>query len=132
LIELGLVLLIQSGLGSPPLAPGGFAGILPKDFAGVAYTWKVVSGKPSTGLQFTRGLRMRRFQIDCFGPTAAQAMELAGAIDATLNGFRGSLPDPDSTYVDSSIREGEPEGPEYSDSARNYWVMLEYEVWYAG
>jgi len=131
MIEDGLVLQIQAGLGSPPLAAGGFAGMLPKDYAAPAYTWKTAGGKPSTGLQFVRGLRMRRFQIDCFAATAALAMQLATAVDA-INGFRGQLPDPDATYMDSCIRDGEPEGPEYGAEARNYWVMLEYEVWYAG
>jgi hypothetical protein len=31
-VELGLVLLIQQGLGNPPLASGGYAVQLPKDF----------------------------------------------------------------------------------------------------
>lgn len=128
-IEEGLVMLIQAGIGSPPMAPGGFAGQFSQNQPVPAYYYRVISDKPDTGLLFVKGLIMRRFQFDCFGAQAVDAQVLANAVDAVLHGFHGVLPDPDSTPVSSIIRTDRM-GPEFSDSARNFWIMLEYQIWY--
>lgn len=126
-------MLIQAGSGSPPiaLAVGGFAGHLEENQPLPAYTYKVVSPNQYTGLQFFKGLTMWRFQFDCFGATAVVAQTLANAIDRILNGFTGTLPDPDSTWVNVCLQTDR-NGPNFSDSARNFWVMLEYEIWFRG
>lgn len=127
MIDLGLVMKIGAALG--PSVPGGFPGTLPENMRGPAYAYTVISDRANVTLQSVTGLGMRRYQFDCFGPLAVDAKRLADAIDAVLNGFSGTLPDPDSTVVDSAIR-SDRMGPKDSDSARNFWVMLEFEIWY--
>lgn len=120
---------IQAESGFP--TAGGFAGQLPENATVPAYTYNVFSDPANTTLRSVSGFGNRRFQFDVFGPRAVDAQLLANAIDRVLNGFSGALPDPDSTKVDSIIRTDRM-GPKYSDSARNFWVMLEYSVWYYG
>ncbi len=132
MIDQGLVLLIQAGLGSPPIAPGGFAGQAPKDYVGTAYWYKIIAAKPDKGLQFTRGLTKRIYQFDCIGNNALDSLNLASALDVALRGFGNKkLPDPDQTFV-SSISQEDWVGPVYSDTVRNFVTILQYEVWYAG
>ena len=135
MIEQGLLMQIQSGLGSPPLAPMGFAGQLPKDYQGMtqgaAYVYSVIDDQPDTGLQFTNGLVMRVFQFDCYGANALTSMTLAKLLDGAINGFgQARLSDPDSTYV-SICKRIYRNGPKYSDAVRNFWIMLRYRVWYS-
>ena len=127
MIQQGLVMMIQAGLNNS--VPGGYAGQLPKDFGGTAYAYKVVSSNSQATLQGVRGLQMLRLQIDCFGPKALDAQKLASSIDGIINGFQGTLLDPDLTYVSSCIQD-DLMGPDFSETAHNFWVMLQYEIWF--
>jgi hypothetical protein len=70
-----------------------------------------------------------RLQIDCYGDTAANAMALARAISQVLDGYQGTLADPDSTFVSAVVPDG---GMDFFDDARrSYRRMLEYEILYA-
>ena len=134
-IQQGLVMLVQAGLAAspPPFAggpvPGGFADYLPENQAPPAYIHRGISSVPQTGLQFVRGLVAKRIDIVSFGTNAAQAQLLAKAIHGIVNGFKGTLSDPDATVVDSIIYQDD-EGPKYSDSARNWYYMFEYRIWF--
>ena len=129
MIEQGLVMKIQAESGYSTV--GGFAGQLPENLPAPVYFYKVISDQANTTLQSFKGFGSRMFQFDCFGAKAVDAQLLANAIDVVLNGFHGTLPDPDSTRVDSIFRTDRM-GPEPSSSSRNFWVMLEYKVWYYG
>ena len=134
MIEQGIELLIQSGMGSPPLAPAGFLDELPKDYLqtinGPAYTYKFFGGKRDTGLTHFVGLTMRRCQVDCYAQAAANVLLLAKAISLTLQGFHGTLPDADSTLVYSILPSDEPMDFPYDAEAKSYRRMLEYDIFY--
>lgn len=131
MIEQGLVMLIQSRIGSPPMAVGGFAGQLPTNLLGSpAYVYSVINDPANTTLRGTRGFGNRMMEFKCYGPSALLCQQLANAIDNVLDGFRcGTLPDPDATRVDSIIRTDRI-GPTFSDSARNHMITLEYSIWF--
>ena len=72
-------------------------------------------------------------QIDVYGYESGQGADvltIAQQIDAILNGFRGTLSDPNSTYVDSCFTSDKKDFP-FDPDARTYRRMLEYEIWYA-
>ena len=129
MIEQGLVGLIQADAAVRKIAPaGGFLSELPKDYPLPSWTQKTVSQPTSASLTSFRGLKMRRFQIDCYGNAAADAINLAQAIDNVLDGFRGTLGDPDDTYVDSCLQSDLIDF--FDDASRSYRRMLEYEIWF--
>ncbi len=134
MIEQGLVGLVQADAGVRAIAPtGGFISTLPKDFQQPSWTHKTVSQPPSSLLQGPSGFKMRRVQIDCYGTAASQGADtilLAAAIDDVLDGFRGTLSDPDSTYVDSCLQSDLMDF--FDEASRTYRRMLEYEIWFAG
>jgi hypothetical protein len=130
-------MLIQAALGgSPPVAgvTGGFADQLPKDqvsaAAPMAWTYKTIVLEPDYVIGGQTGWTDWHVQIDCHGFTAANAITLLRSIDSVLRGgFRGVLPDPDSTYVFQTIRQG-PAVSGFSDADRTYVRSLEYLVSY--
>lgn len=132
MLDLGLQLLINNGLASPPFQ-GGFMATLPQNFSLPNWTYLAVTGSvPNTGLLFVKGLNLRRQQIDVYGTQTGQggdAIAMATQIDGILNGFAGNLPDPDSTFVSSCIRSD----TEYifDPEFRTYRVKLEYEIHFA-
>lgn len=132
MIEQGLVGLVQADAAVRAIAPtGGFLSTLPKDFAQASWTHKVVSQPTSAGLTTVKGLTMRRVQIDCYGTAASQGADtihLAVAINNVLEGFRGTLGDPDATYVDSIFLSDVMDF--FDDAGRTYRRMLEYEIWF--
>jgi hypothetical protein len=134
MIEMGFVSLIQSGLGSPPIAPGGFAVQLPKDqisaAAPMAWTYRTTGADPTYILGGQDGVTDWHVTIDCHGLTMANAITLARAIDSVLRGAPSmTLPDPDHTVVQGIFRESaEIDG--YSDMNRSFVRTLEYRVVY--
>ena len=144
MVEEGLVLLIQSGLGAQSLGgvPGGYATRIPKDLLSVqcplAWCWKSV---PPWEGDITLGGQGQwtewHVQIDCHaflkdlgGPGPAGAIQLARAIDNTLRGgWRGTLADPDHTEVQAIVREPEFHDGE-DDLIRSFVRGLEYLVVY--
>ena len=100
-------MLIQVALaGSPPVAtvPGGYADTLPPDqitaAAPMAWAYRDIYSEPEYVLGGQTGWTELHVQIDCFGYAAANALELRNAIYNVLRGgYRGTLPDPDATYV---------------------------------
>ena len=66
-------------------------------------------------------------QVDCYANTREQAVLLAVAIDAVLNGFAGTLADPDNTVVQGIFRINKRDF--FDDARRTFRRMLEYQVW---
>jgi len=134
-IEAGLVALIQSGLQSsspPTIVDGGFAVELPKDQISkkntMAWSYRFISAEPNVFLNGEDGFTQATVQIDCHGNQMQDAIHLARAIMRVLRGgFRGKLPDPDATYVDSIVRQSTfVDG--FSDVNRSFVRSLEYRV----
>ena len=134
MIEQGLVMLIQSGLGSPPIAPGGWAVQLPENQVSaanpMAWTYRSITSDPSYVLEGQDGFTGWEVQIDCHGVTMTNAITLARAIDGILRGgFRGTLSDPDSTVVQGIFRTSAfLDG--FNDVSRTWVRSLEYLVQY--
>ena len=141
MIEQGIVLLIQSGLGAPPLAPGGFAAQLPPNQispdAPMAWTWRSLSTPTAYTLEGPDGFGEWDVEIACHGNTMDDALILARAIDNILqppsNGrsasFQGQLTDPDSTII-QGIFNGAVAVDGFSDADRSYVRTLEYRIQY--
>jgi hypothetical protein len=135
MIEAGLVALIQAGLGTPPIAPGGFAVQLPKDqissASPMAWTYRGIITDPTYVLEGQDAFTDWEVQIDCHGYTMANAIALARAIQGVLRGnWSGVLPDPDHTVVFGVQQE--PLGPDgFSDANHSYVRTLEYKIQYA-
>ena len=128
-------MLIQQGLGNPPIAEGGWGVQLPKDVLisdanPMAWTWHSIVSDPTYTLEGQAGYTSWEVQIDCHGMTMANAMTLARAIDGVLRGgFQGFLPDPDNTYVHGIFRQG-PFIDGFSDLNHSFVRSLEYRIDY--
>ena len=147
MIELGLVTLIQAGLGDPPIAPGGYCAQIPKDLIGtaglsvpMAWTYTLIASEATYVLTGQDALTSIDLRIDCHGTTAANAQVLARAIERTLRsafpvtdsvngGTPLTLSDPDQTVVYGIFRRG-PCVDGFSDANRTYVRTLEYMVTY--
>lgn len=124
-------MLIQSRIGSPPICPGGFLGTLPENFISsdnrLAYTYKVISDRPDTGLTHSVGFDLARFEINCFSFDRPGVILLSKAINLVLQGFHGILPDADATQI-YCCKRSDLKDFDTDPNARNFRRMLEYEI----
>ena len=129
MIELGVVQLVKSSASVIAIAPvGGFFAQLPNDQSLPSWTYLGVSQTANYDLVSPTSLYMRRVQIDCYGKTAADSIVLAKAIDNVLNGYRGTLTDPDHVFVDGCFQTNL---IDYFDpDSRTFRRMLEYQLWF--
>ena len=130
MIEQGIVKLIQSGPAVIALTAGrgGTMAELLKDETLPSWSYRVVSQVSEYTLTQRPSLVMKRFQIDAYGATGGQAVDLAHAIDGVLSGYHGTLTDVDSTVVNVILQTDE---MDFFDDARRSWrKMLEYEVYF--
>lgn len=127
MIEQGMVLLVQgnAGVAAVASAGGGFLGSLPKDFPLPSWSYIVASDPVDYELGGSVNVSNTRIQIDCYGASAVDALALAAAIDAVLQGYHGTMTDPDSTVVQGCFRSNKIDF--FDDEARNYRRMLEYQ-----
>lgn len=130
MIELGLVKLVQADAGVSALVGtrGGYFAELPKDYVLPSWTYQFVSGVPDVTFKSTEALTYSRYQVNCYGTVAADAIKLAKAINAVLSGFHGTLTDPDSTRVQGCFRSNLIDF--FDDASQSFRRMLEYELWY--
>jgi hypothetical protein len=138
MIEQGIVQLVQDSDAVRPLCPaGGYLNELPKGTALPSWSYRVISNPANPTLETFTGLQMLRLQVDVYGdvPTGIgvaispkAVLQLAAAIDGALNGFSGTLNDPDATVVNSIIRTDKMDF--LDDASRTHRRMLEYEVWF--
>jgi hypothetical protein len=138
-VEQGFVMLVQAALGTPPMAPGGYAVQLPSTTQigdgtngtyKMAWTYNTISDEPSYTLGGQDGLTEWEFRLNCHGSTMANAITLARAIDGVLRGsWAGVLPDPDATVVQGIFRRA-PVVDGFDDVNRSYVRTLEYMVQY--
>jgi len=137
MVEQGLVQYIQAGIGSPPIAPGGWATQLPKDLIGekanqvrMAWVWRSITAPPTDVLEGQDGVTPWSLAIDCHGYTAADSISLARRIDGVLRGARSvTLPDADSTFV-QAIHRDPPAIDGINDLNRSFVRTLQYTVTY--
>ena len=131
MLEEGIVQLVNIGLGAPsPI--GGYLDVLPKNPTYPSWTYSVSSFVAQNGLLTPKGLAFLRLQVDVYGAEAVQGADvltIAQQIDVILNGYKGTLSDPDSTYVDSCFTSDKKDFP-FDPDARTYRRMLEYTIWY--
>ena len=134
MIRQGIVQLVNSNAGVQAIATAGGGGNfvqLDKDVlsSGIpTWTYTVVSDMPEIALNSARGMINLRLQLDCFCLQPGGAVQLAQAIDLVLHGFVGTLPDTDTTKVDSCFRSDMRD--DFEDAERAYRVMLEFEIHY--
>jgi hypothetical protein len=129
MIEQGLVLLVQGDAGvSAIAAKGGFFASLPKDYTLPTWTYQTISDVAGYLLTQPETVGERRVQIDCYGAKAADAIQLADAIDALLSGYRGTLTDPDATFVQGCFRDNMMDF--FDPDTRTFRRMLDYKVWF--
>jgi hypothetical protein len=128
MIELGVVLLIEANQAVSAIPNvGGYFGTLPKDATLPAWSYATVSDTADMILGGPTTVGSRRTQIDVYSADAATAIQLANAIDALLNGYRGTLPDPDATVVQGCFRTNMIDF--FDVDSRTYRRMLEYVFW---
>lgn len=135
MIEQGIVMLVQNTPAVANIATqgGGYLAELPKDQMSLgppSWTYIVVSNPSLNTLTTFTGFASMRLQIDCYGNAGADVILLAAAINKVLNGFRGTLPDSDSTYVDSCFQNDMQDFP-LDEYARTFRRMLEFEIFFA-
>lgn len=132
MIEQGIVERVNSNSAVAALlgSPGGSLAQVPKGAALPTWTYQTVSNiSLSRNLTGVAGLRMWRVQVDCYGYAAADAVNLSKAIAVALNGFKGTLADPDSTIVDSAFL-SDIHDPAYDEASRTWRRIIEFEVNY--
>ena len=128
MIEQGFVQLVQgTGAVQAIAATGGFLAELPKDQTLPSWSYTTVADSADYVLAGPVDLGSWNVQIDCYAGTREQAVLLAAAIDAVLNGYAGTLADPDHTVVQGIFRINKRDF--FDDARRTYRRMLEYEVW---
>jgi hypothetical protein len=131
MIEQGFVKLVQGASAVNAIAAtGGFLAELPKDQALPSWSYTTVADSADYVLGGPVDLGSWNVQIDCYAATREQAVLLAAAIDAVLNGYAGTLADPDQTVVQGIFRINKRDF--FDDARRTYRRMLEYEVWSNG
>jgi hypothetical protein len=133
-VEQGIVLYIQAGLGSPPIAPGGWAGELPQNILGtstpMAWAYKTITAEPTYCLNVQDGWTALEIQIDCHGITAPLAQQLMYAIKGILRGEpKPVFADSDATVTQGIFDKGT-NLLGYSDITRSWVRTLEYLVLY--
>jgi len=129
MIEQGLVELVQGNAGvSAIAAAGGYFAILPKDATLPSWTYTFIFNSSGLTLTTPESQTPSRVQIDCYGSAAADAIRLAKAIDSVLSGYRGTLADPDSIFVQGCFQINSIDF--FDDARRTYRRMLEYRLWY--
>ncbi len=127
MIEAGIVALAQADAGVKALCPvGGFCATLPKGAILPSWTYLVVSRVPDYTLSGRNKLTMTRLQIDCFGQSAADAINLSEAIREVLSGYQGTLPDADATVVQAAFHTDTVDF--FDDLARTSRRMIEFEI----
>jgi hypothetical protein len=129
MIEQGLVALVQDDTNVQAIATagGGFCASYPPNFQLPTWTYLIVSDVAEYTLMGQSGTGSRRFQIDCYGNTAAEAITLATAINAVLGGYRGTLSDSDNTIIQGCFHINTLDF--FDTSLRNFRRSLEYEIW---
>jgi hypothetical protein len=136
MLEQGLVTLVQSDpvVASIATNGGGYHVQVPKDLltpdGPPTWSYMFVGGSADITLQAERGPRIRRLQIDTYGNSSgngADAITLSKAIDDVLNGFSGTLADPDNTGVLSCLA-GEEPSDFFDEAGRTYRRMTEYDI----
>ena len=131
MIEQGFVQLVQGASAVQAIAAtGGFLAELPKDQALPSWSYTTVADSADYVLAGPVDLGSWNVQIDCYAATREHAVLLAAAIDAVLNGYAGTLADPDQTVVQGIFRINKRDF--FDDAPRTYRRMLEYEVWSNG
>jgi uncharacterized protein DUF3168 len=131
MIEQGFVQLVQSASAVNTIAAtGGFLAELPKDQVLPSWSFTTVADSADYVLAGPVDLGSWNVQIDCYANTREQAVLLAAAIDAVLNGYAGTLADPDHTVVQGIFQIDKRDF--FDDARRTYRRMLEYEVWSNG
>jgi hypothetical protein len=129
MIDQGLELLLQNTSAVTAIAPvGGFNTQLPPNKPLPSWTFQLVSSPSDLTLQGPVSLTYARYQFDCYGENSAQTILLSNAINQVLDGFIGTLPDPDATIVQVMRRTNKI--PFFDSDARNFRIMLEYELQY--
>lgn len=141
MLEQGFVQLLQSNGGVAAIALGGWRNQLPEDAPLPNWSYLSILKRPQYALQALPGLCEWRVQIDCYsasdqGQTSAAgivtnqstSVDLANAIYGVLSGFRGTLPDPQNTQVDSAFLVDE--HSEFDSVRRTWRTLQEWQLWY--
>jgi hypothetical protein len=127
MIEQGLVRLVNASTAVTTICPaGGFFASLPKDQPRPSWAYTIVSRVTDYSLAGRQQHTQIRLQLDVFGDDAADCINLANAIDAQINGFKGTLTDPDAMVVQGIFLADQIDF--FDDTARTFRRMLEYEV----
>lgn len=130
MIEQGLVKLVQGNAGVLALCKsGGFDSELPKDFSLPTWIYTIVYDHSDPTLLSFKTLNRFCIQIDCFGKTAGEALTLAKTISGVLDGFRGTLADDDSCWIDCCFSTDRQNF--FEDAPRNYRRMIEFTAMYS-
>jgi hypothetical protein len=129
MLEQGLVALVNANSAVTAIAAkGGVLSTLPPNAAYPTWTYRMFGLMPVKGLQILDGGGSKvNCQIDVYGTARADVINLTQAIKAVLHGFRGTLSDPDSTYVDGCFLIDLRDLDEDAD-ARVFRRMSEYEI----
>jgi hypothetical protein len=129
MIEQGVVMLIQSDAAVKAIAAqGGFLATLPSDYQLPSWTYLLVSDVTDYVLTGPSKLSSRRVQFDCYGTQPADIILLGNAIDKLLNGYRGTLPDPDATVVQGIFHLNSLDF--FDVDSRTYRRSLDYMIWF--
>lgn len=130
MIEAGIVSLIQASSAVAALCPNGagFLSQLPINQALPSWSYSFISDVPTYVFEGRDKLTMRRLQIDAYGASGADTINLAHAIDAVLNDFRGTLTDADHTIVTGCFRANLIDF--FDRDSRTYRRMLDYRLWF--
>lgn len=128
MIEQGIVILVNSTLG----ITGGYFLQVPPNTPFPSWAWEIFKEMPLPALQSPDGFRRAMFRVKCYGNPngdGADAMTLAYQITGVLNGYQGTLADPQSTKVSCCLQKGMLD--RFDSTARNKMRQLDFEIEYS-
>jgi hypothetical protein len=127
MIEQDFVSLVQNASAVRAIAVkgGGFYAQLPEDFPLPSWTYQTVSRPTELTLAAPSSLEHWHVQVNAIGQSAADAINLANAIDVVLNGYRG-VPASGTTNIQGVFRLNMIDF--FDDNARDYRRVLDYQV----
>ena len=111
----------------------GFPMVVPLDTTLPAWAYQLISSVPDQTHTGPSHLEFRRFQVTCIGDRYEDAIDLAEAIQADLNGFTGLMGGTGARYVTACQVEnvmdgyGGPQEPLFEQKVRRMDVIIWYQ-----
>lgn len=117
---------VSALIGDPPRF---YAGLAPEQPTYPYCVYYLISGQTPNAMGQSTDLERRRYQVDCWGKTATDAITLADAIEKAFDRYSGVVnPGPNQTTVQAIFKLGPADV--YDEQARRFKRSVDLDVCY--